>query len=184
MIETIYNVIPNYKEQKRAVENLQFEEHGDPFGYGNSTVYPGIAKELPFGIGRAIDGAVWQFIPKAYKCSIRFARKSWPGIHKPNDCHTDKSLGEYTSIVYLHSGPGTSFVSHADWGLYQHPSTEQEFEIFSRDRLDRRRWNVDLYCPAVENKMVLFDSLLMHRSEPEEGADRLVIVSAYKKAPH
>lgn len=118
-------------------------------------------------------------------------RLSPEGTIAPEQAHSDLYIlippSQYSAILYVNAqtecreGAGTSFLRHRA----SHDQTGESPDHWKNDQNDADKWETVVRIPMEENRVVVFPSCLIHRSEPVGGfgADktnaRLVLVAMF-----
>ena len=107
-----------------------------------------------------------------------FFRSTNVGMEKAY-IHSDRTMGDYTAIVYLssHDEPsGTAFYRHIPTGLTEMPSVEDMkilgiYEQLKDDMVSRdpSKWELLYYVEGKFNRALVFDAPLFHSRYPLEG---------------
>lgn len=137
--------------------------------------YPGISTDVPEWAQEWIRLKLNNITGRRLKintCFFRLTTEDTPTA--PHQAHTDTSMGQWTFILYMQTGPndecGTSLVRHKTMGgLHQDPWTGAEWEVWERDCNTPDAWTIHQFFVMRENKAVIYPSKMMHRAEPIGG---------------
>lgn len=172
-----------------------FRSHCDGLDYtgvvnpADGVMYPGISMDIPDDIKSEIISKLEDITGAPIVCNTMFLRLSVSGGKDPHQAHNDTVMGDKAAFLYLnrtdHTSGGTSLLKHIGTGMDSDPATPEQFDAWERDTNNYNAWNVVQLFKMVPNRMVTFDSKLMHRSEPPGGFGtdaidgRLVLISFY-----
>ncbi len=122
------------------------------------------------GIGVCRDERVAEWIGEHFPNlvpTVTFFRQSPEGQPEPNFIHCDRSMGDWTGILYLSPEPpaedGTTFWRRIDTGAIA--STVVSLEDYAQEGatwLDPDAWEPWQTVPAAWNRLLLFPSALYH----------------------
>jgi hypothetical protein len=147
----------DYDLFRTYLDTLDYKGERNP---ADGVFYPGVSTEIPDYFRKQVEAKVG---PPRYL----FLRLSPEGQHTPHQAHHDGIMAEHTMVIYLnrneHSQGGTSLVTHVEHG------DEVPEEVWRRDTNQPEQWIVTEQYDMQANRMVLYDSELMHRSEPVGG---------------
>lgn len=154
-------------------------EHCDSISYDggvnetDGVFYPGTTLEIPESVKQEIISKLENGIGKKISCSTMFLRLSVEGVKAPHQAHTDTSMGQYGFMLYLNRLEdclgGTSFVRHKESGLSHHPINQKQADIWKRDHSITDAWSVTDMFEMLPNRACVFNTDIMHRSEPVGG---------------
>lgn len=112
-----------------------------------------------------------------------FLRQSPEGVEQPNQVHSDISMGQYSLILYISPNDagdlltlrrpwiGTEFVYHKDLGLGASPRMPgANLDYILADQNNPERWEPYFTVEIRPNRALFFDSRLLHRQMPLNGA--------------
>jgi hypothetical protein len=155
--------IESYDYFRDFCDRATFEDTVNPH---DGFVYPNICMKAPF---ECIQYALVKAIGHANLIHGAL-RLSLGGVKAPYQAHADDFMGgQYTVIVYLnrpeHCRGGTALLRHKRTGA------ERGFDNaeWQDDESKPEAWETTLLCPMRSNRAFVFDSRLLHRSEPVQG---------------
>jgi Family of unknown function (DUF6445) len=161
----------NFDTVRQLADTAHYQDEIYPT---DNTSYPGICKDLPAALVRALvrklEGLGFSRVVPA----LTFLRMSVPsGNRAPHYIHTDRLTGQWTLLVYLQDGldpeAGTGFYSHIATGMDEHPSDDAGIEIWKRDQKHMERWQQLRLVSMVRNRAVIFSSEQFHCALPIGG---------------
>lgn len=93
-------------------------------------------------------------------------RLSPAGQEEPNYIHTDRDMGDWTAILYLHpdppAGDGTTFWRHRETGAIASTATADDLPAEWLAWRDRDRWAPWRTVAAAFNRLLLFPAPYFH----------------------
>jgi len=102
-----------------------------------------------------------------------FFRLSTVDSLAPYQAHTDMIMGTHAAIVYLNREEdcrgGTELVRHIETGMDYNPKDEVELALWEAEQNMPDKWEQVELAEMAENRLVLIDAALMHRSLPIGG---------------
>lgn len=156
-----------------------FRAHCDQVNYdgvenpGDGVFYPGASFDIPEDVKEEVLLKVSNLFNQEIDPLGMFVRLSKKGDYAPHQSHTDAVMAQYTMILYMNRLEdcigGTSFVIHKDTGLYQTPVNAKQLSVWEEDYNTADKWQILKMCSMLPNRALIFDSNLMHRSEPVDG---------------
>lgn len=167
IILNIDDFLSNFDVLKAFEKDAQFEDVPNPY---DGVVYPLICQELPRPIMDEIKVKLSEYLGREPNISASFLRRSPEGVNVPHIAHTDKSMGDYSLMLYLSDGEGgTAFLRHSESGMMYQPESEEFVDLAVRDQNDLDAWRVASQTPMKANRACIFDAGLFHCALPVGG---------------
>lgn len=160
------DVLEYPKSMKEYLVKLHYEGQEGPDG----VTYPDVTY-LPFPIEEIYHEAIQNVVGFKIDPKITFARLSLEGVNAPHWAHNDKLIADYTALLYMNTHPdgGTALVTHKELGFNSGIDTEEKINVWKRDTNDLSKWDINMICPMVFNRMFITDADLLHASLPVNG---------------
>ena len=151
----------------------------------DGAVYPSICFDIPQYAGNEFISSIEKEMGYKIKVNLLFLRSNPLGAVEPYQAHNDSNMGDSTAILYINPYGGTAFVKHNETGMIK--NDHDYVNEWERDCNISDKWSTNDYCKSEENRVLIFDSELMHRGEPVEGHGqggdaRMIMVCFYEKA--
>jgi hypothetical protein len=146
---------------------LEYKPTVAPF---DGQTYQNIGLPVPPAVEeRLAINLTWLLGYKVVPSFVAF-RLSPEGSNPPQWAHSDAEVSKFGMFVYLNDGPGgTVLLRHKRSGMYKHPQTEHELEVWRHDFDDMDQWDVTASIDCKANRAVLLRSELMHAALPKNG---------------
>lgn len=175
----IDDFLDSYSELKELSLTCSFDDKTNSV---DGVTYPHIFEGIPDNIREEI------IVKIGSSREFMFMRMSPKGVSVPHIAHTDNSMGDYSLMLYLNSGPGgTSFLRHKQTGICYAPEDEVFVGLVSQDINSIDAWAITESVPMKENRALIFNSHFFHRAEPIGGFgdtqlnSRIVLTCFYDK---
>jgi hypothetical protein len=164
----INEFLESYAELKAYSLLCAYTDYINPYDGIN---YPAICAEIPTNVQTEIFAKISNILGRELVDPIIFMRRSEEGVNAPNQVHSDKSMGDYSLMLYLNTneGAGTSIVKHIETGIAYNPQVQSIVNIVTSDANKPEAWEVVYFWPMEENKAVIFRADSLHRAEPIGG---------------
>lgn len=171
----------SFGELKKHIKSATFNSVENDV---DGAVYPSICLDIPSAITEEFIFNIEKEAGFKIKPNLIFLRSNPLGASEPYQAHNDLNMGDYTAILYINPVGGTSFVKHIETGMLN--NDERFFSEWQKDCNTSDKWSIEDYCKGKENRVLLFESALMHRGEPVEGSGegneaRMIMVCFYEK---
>ena len=82
-------------------------------------------------------------------------------------------------MLYFTDIGGTGFVAHRETGGMFAPESKEYVDVFSRDSAIHDAWRLIHFVEAKPNRMLIFQSGLMHVALPLGGSDGRIVLTAF-----
>lgn len=130
---------------------------------GDGVEYPDISTDIPETYQMVIVDLLEELTGLSitgYTMFFRLMTKNTPT--PPHQAHHDAIMGQYTAIMYINPGEGgTSILEHKDGAVSD--------EVVMRDTNNYSAWKIKHMIRIKPNRMVVYNSDLIHRAEPVDG---------------
>lgn len=167
IIINIDDFLSSFDEIKAFEKDAQFEDVPNPY---DGVVYPLICQDIPSSIMDEIKAKLSEHLGREPNISASFLRRSPEGVHVPHIAHTDKSMGDYSLMLYLSDGEGgTAFLRHSESGMMYQPESEEFVDLAAKDQNDTSKWRVCSMTQRKANRACIFDAGLFHCAMPIGG---------------
>lgn len=166
----IDNFISDFDSLRKHCDDVDFKGETNPV---DNVFYPGVSTDIPTYIKEQVKKSIETSLGERIKINAIFMRLSPEGVIAPHQAHTDATMGDTAMMLYLNNIDdclgGTSFVMHKASGMKSNPINQKQQNIWERDTNMTNAWQVLDICEMLPNRALIFDSKLMHRSEPVGG---------------
>lgn len=176
----------DYDRVKAYVHNCNFDDVAGPT---DDIIYQDINTDIPIWLQSELKRKLYHFTGVKPSFHYLFTRRSLDGVVAPHQAHTDRNMGEYTFLSYINPAPkdayaGTDLLRHKETGIETHPQTQEEMELWERDKNEYDNWEVINHTEWRENRALFFRSELYHRAEPllgfgNDSTDGRIIICAF-----
>ena len=147
-----------------------FRSHLDGVDYDGITnpedgvFYPGVSLDILPSVKAEVIERLQSKFGQSIIPGAMFLRLSPLNVPTPHQAHTDPTMGEFGMMLYVNRLEdcmgGTSF---------ENPINEAQRLIWERDTNQTNSWGVLDICSMKPNRAMIFNTSLMHRSEPVGG---------------
>lgn len=160
--------LDSYQELKDYSLKCEYEDVVNPI---DGVTYPLICRNIPALIGAEILEKITLIKGNSIKDYTMFMRQSPEGVHCPHPVHNDKSMGDWSFMLYLDDNPtgGTGLFRHRETGITYAPESEDYIGVLKRDQCDSDKWIEYHRFPMKQNRAAIFDAGLMHAALPFGG---------------
>ena len=150
--------------------------------------YSGVAIELENRLQAEYVYKLSQLFGREITPNYMFFRLSTVDSVAPYQAHTDAIMGTHAAIVYLNTADncqgGTELVRHIETGMDYNPKDEIELALWEAEQNMPDKWEQVELAEMAENRLVLIDAALMHRSRPIGGyghdiSDGRIVVTCF-----
>lgn len=167
IILQIDDFLRKFDDLKAFEKEAEFSDVENPY---DGVVYPLICQHIPRPIIDEIKVKLSEYLGREPYISASFLRRSPEGVHVPHIAHTDKSMGDYSLMLYLSDGEGgTAFLRHAESGMMYQPESTEFIDLAVRDQNKTDKWRVCSMVPRGANRACIFDAGLFHCAMPVGG---------------
>jgi hypothetical protein len=160
----------------------------------DGVVYPDLVANIPSLIRAKVQQGLEAALESKVQINQLFLRNTSKDTSTaPHQAHTDTIQGSHIMLLYMQDGPegaGTSLVRHKEIGLDKDPITQEEFEVWDRDKNIADKWEIYHLIQMKANRAAMgIWSALMHRAEPIQGFGespvdgRIVLICFFDKVP-
>jgi len=165
---TVDNFLDSYSDLREYANTAKFEDIENPV---DGVTYPLICRDVPDETVSEIAITLSKIMGRMVKLEATFLRLSTEGVDVPHIAHTDKSMGDYSLMLYLNDNPkaGTSFLRHKETGMCYHPESEEFIKIARRDQNNVDAWRINSSVEMQQNRATIFDSGYFHCAQPVGG---------------
>jgi hypothetical protein len=154
----IDNFLPDYDSFRGEAIKSSFAGEINPL---DGVMYPDISIAIPDGVRSLIIFRLIEIYGEI-KAGLMFMRLTTKNTDTaPHQAHHDLIMGEYTCLLYMSEGGGTSILGHIEGEVTE--------ELWARDTNIYDRWVIKEMIPMKHNRLVVFPSGWMHRAEPVGG---------------
>lgn len=185
VIKVVDNFLRNFDAARKFATEVPLINEKGPDGHQ----YDNMAK-LSGYLTRDVILKMHDHIGKSYMLFAAL-RASPQGIHTAYRAHSDAFMGcDYSLVLYLnateHCQGGTSFLRHRHSDEYRNYGKNED-AIWWPDRSDESKWENTRMVEMRPNRGIIFDSSLIHQSEPcggfgeNRGNSRTVIIAFFKQ---
>jgi len=166
----IDDFLDDFESFRKYCDNVEYSGVENP---GDGIFYPGASFDIPDKVKEEVLQKVTNLFNKKIDPLGMFVRLSKVGDYAPHQSHTDAAMAQYTMIMYVNRLEdcigGTSFVIHKDTGMFSTPINDRQLSVWQEDYNTPEKWQILKMCSMIPNRTLIFDSNLMHRSEPVGG---------------
>lgn len=150
--------------------------------------YPGIVL-LSDGLKQLVLASLHEATGFDIRESLIFARHSFSDMTPPHWAHSDKTMGDYTALIYMNEAPehiddGTYLVKHTKSGIFKHPPKPEDQKLVMNDSNKRNKWTITDHMKAQFNRCVILNSDYLHAAGPSygrhRGDSRLVLTAFFR----
>lgn len=167
IILQIDDFLSSFGDLKAFEAGAIFDDVPNPY---DGVVYPLICQDIPRPIMDEIKANLAEYLGREPSVSASFLRRSPEGVPVPHIAHTDKSMGDYSLMLYLSDGEGgTAFLRHAESGMMYQPEAQEFVDMAVRDQNNLDAWRVASQTPMKANRACIFDAGLFHCAMPIGG---------------
>ena len=134
-------------------------------------MYPDICMNIAKAISREVTDKLDALFKRTIKNEMMFLRMSPAGVQPPHYVHHDKSMGDYSLMIYLNTKEraGTGLFRHKDIGMTYAPEDQFYEAIAQSDTKKMDKWYMYSLCEMQENRAYIFDSGYLHAAMPVGG---------------
>ena len=150
------DVLPDPMASRAEALAQTFETH-----VHNTVPFHGIAMSPPH-----VASLIMQQFP-SYRPTLTFFRQSPQGQAEPNFIHCDRTMGDWTALLYLTPDPpaedGTDFWTHRPTGDTESPVLEPAEYFSENEKLHTMAdWERRVHVAGTFNRMLLFPAPYYH----------------------
>lgn len=163
--------LDNFESFRSYCDELSYDGETNPV---DGVFYPGVNTQIPESIQSEIlsklqiEFSACDVVPKGM-----FLRLSTQGTQAPHQAHTDLAMSNFSMMLYMNRLEdclgGTSLLMHKQSGLCENPINKIQENIWREDTNNADAWQPLSMCSMKPNRALLFESNIMHRSEPIGG---------------
>lgn len=167
MFHVVDNFLESYPALRQYADTAVFEDEINPV---DNVVYPFICKAIPEGIRQEVIHRISRFLNRIPICPTVFMRMSPAGVKPPHYAHTDKSMGDYSLMLYMTDGAGgTAILRHKESGICYNPENQFYVDQVNTDMNNPDAWESVARVPMAQNRAAIFDASFFHAAMPYGG---------------
>lgn len=165
--------LADYPAMRALADEAQYETLENPF---DCHTYPGIYLLNGMPIYDEMQQKLSQIMGTPVELLTFFMRQSMDKAYCPEQAHTDTAMEQqFSFVLYLnrpeHCQGGTSFLRHKESGWEQACRNDEVWDnaAYVHDGKKPDCFETVLLCPMRSNRLIIYPSYLIHRSEPIDG---------------
>jgi len=166
----IENFIESFSELRSASLNYEFKNE---VNHTDGVSYPLICRDIPPRVYEQVMQNLHDLFGRPPKDPVIFMRRSPKGIVVPHIVHSDKSMGDYSLMLYINeespTGSGTSFVNHVESGVAYSGTSPAFNNIIVADQNKIEAWAVNEHVEMKPNRALIFQASKLHMASPLGG---------------
>lgn len=171
--------LPIYDDLKAFTLSCDFKDEVNPV---DGVVYPYICRDIPYH--DEIINQINISVGRDIVAPTLFLRMSPEGVDCPHIVHSDKSMGDYSFMLYFHEEGGTALLRHRDSGITYNPEGSEFVDLVQRDQNSPEKWVIYQEAKAKPNRGAIFDAGLLHAAQPIGGfgasqADSRIVLTCF-----
>ncbi len=167
MIKVIDNFLTKntYNDLLAHIACGQFEDEVNPVDGG---AFPFICKNIPSSVTNEMNEA----FPGEF---VEFLRASPEDVDCPNSVHHNLSMGSLSIMLYTSDVGGTAIMRHRHTGVMAASESKIITRVIRRQSNDIDAWKIMEIAEARPNRLVSFDSALLHVILPFSPKEREIV---------